>query len=575
MRWMKGLVRAYDPFSWFMPHPFKILKPRYAKPALAVYHTILDSAAILSGRQDLAGLLGRRIGMVGLQPLTRRMRTGMHKSLMMAQVQSRRTLLDPVIQEIERDRDGRIVRRMRVMYHDANKAKKHLDVHIGRTSLIYRITGKPVEEKIRFNRNGELTQESKDALIAHLRAEVGMNARVAQNLDHSITNAKCSWMAGETGIYGYGSGLTRQMVAECDVEFYHHQVRTSEHVYCPLISGVQATYLYQIYPGNDVRDTPILIWGKLNPITLKFKDRLHLTLIQPEELDKFQGRIDVRTNSRKYDGASTHFHSNTGQGFKFFSPRFSKETGKNVEYTFKVPELAEIGHPAKPVGMGEMLFWKRTPAGLLLREFSDWRGPEWLCWKYLAASEIGGILNAHAVRSRDVWPEVRVYRIDRWNSIDMYAVPFWDNRNLQISMTSYLNSDLWKVVSLAKTERNSKSERWEGFVGVPEGLSVNDGLKLKFWGDSHDWEVISNELSLSEKGNVQGVIWFRSLESGKEFKLGPGQIGSFDTCMSLLEHGDRAIGLVAKVHGRQGHEGRAAKIVDWHMDKGVLPSDFK
>lgn len=358
------------------------------------------------------------------------------------------------------------------------------------------------------------------------------------------------------------------------MEFYHHRVRTSEHVYAPLITGVQATYLYQIYPGNEERKTPILIWGKLKPITLNFKDRLHLTLIQPEELDKFQGRIDVGTNTRKYDGASTHFHSNTGQGFKFFSPRISKETGHNVEYTYKIPELAERGHPSKPVGMGELLFWKRTPIGILLKEW-DIRGPEFIAWKYLSASEIGGILNSHAVRPREVYPELRIYRLDRWHGQDVYGLPFWENRNLQISLSSYINSPYMRVVDLAKPIRNRQSERWEGFVGVPEGLSVNDGLKLKWWGDANDWEVISNELSLSEKGNVQGVIWFKSLESDKEFKLGPGQIGSFDACMSLLEHGNRAIGMVAKVHGRQGHEGRAAKIVDWHMDKGSIPSYLK
>ena len=566
MKWLtKGLVRAYDPFSWLAPNPLKILKPKYAKAAITVFYAIHDSLVILSGKKDAAEYIGSRLGMVGLRPLTRRIHTGMYKSLMMAQIKSNRTLLDPVIQEIERDRDGRIIRKMRIIYHDATK--KHLDVHIGRTSLIYRITGKPVEKKIRFNNKGELTQESKELLLEHLRKEIASNSRVPQNLDHTIANAKCSWMMGDPGLEGYGSGATRQMVAEDDVEFYHHRVRSSEHVYAPLLFGNQGTYLYQIYPGNDVRDTPILIWGKLNPMTLKFKDRLHLTLIQPEELEKFQRRIDVRTNTRKYDGASCYFHSNTGQGFKFFSPRFSKETGTNVEYTFKVPELAENGHSSKPVGMGEMLFWKRTPAGILLREFSDWRGPEWLSWRYLPASEIGGILNSHQVRPRDIWPEVRVYRIDRWNGVDTYNLPFWENRNLQILMTSCLNSDYWKVVSLAAPRRNSKSERWEGYVGIPQGLSVNDGLKLKFWGDTNDWEIIANELSISEKGNVQGVLWFKSLESGREFKLGPGQIGSFDQCMSLVESADKCIGMVAKVHGRQGHEGRAAKIVDWHTDK--------
>ena len=32
---------------------------------------------------------------------------------------------------------------------------------------------------------------------------------------------------------------------------------------------------------------------------------------------------------------------------------------------------------------------------------------------------------------------------------------------------------------------------------------------------------------------------------------------------------DNMIGQVFKVHGRNGHEGRAAKIVDIHLDKGI------
>ena len=61
---------------------------------------------------------------------------------------------------------------------------------------------------------------------------------------------------------------------------------------------------------------------------------------------------------------------------------------------------------------------------------------------------------------------------------------------------------------------------------------------------------------------------FKSLESGKEFKLGPGQIGSADKCMELLEAGNHIVGRVAKVHGRDGHEGRASKFLEWHDAKG-------
>lgn len=566
-----GLSRSLGPFMGLAPSPVMAIKGRYIKAISFVLDTAKDAYLLMKG-QPLEDIAGRRVARIALRRMKKHPKLMLKKGLMMAQLKDNRTLLNPLVQEIEKDQNGRIVRRMRIMLHDANKAKKHLDIHIGRTSLIYRVTGKPVEDKIRYNSKGQLTEEAKKALIEHVRYEISQNARVAQNLDHTIANAKCSWMIGEKGILGYGSGPTRQLVHESDIEFYHHKVRSSEHIYVPKLFGGQGTYLYQIYPGTET-GVPILIWGKLIPRDEKFKDRLHLKLIQPEEFEtKFKGRIDELTNTRKYDGASCYFTSN-GQGFKLFSPRSSKETGHRIEYTYKMPELAERGHWANPQGMGEALFWKRTNLGRLSDAIIGWRGTEGLFWKYLPASEIGGVLNNNSVRARDIYPELRLYRIDKWLGVDTYNFDFFSNRTLQYILANDLKGG-WKVVNTARVVRNNATNKWEGFVGVPEGASINNGFKIKWWGDAHDWEVIRNELRLNERGNIEGVIWFKSLESGKEFKLGPGQIGSFDANMSLIEAADQAVGMVAKVHGRQGHEGRAAKLVEWHLDKGKVPEYF-
>lgn len=560
-----GLSRGLKPFLTLAPSPISAVKIRGAQTLVRLLKTAWDLAKVARGQMDVTEILGKELAGVALRPVKRLPKRAIARSLQMAQIRGKRTLLDPVIQNVE-EKNGRVVRRMRVMYHDANKAKKHLDVHIGRTSLIYRVSGKPVENEIRYNYKGELTEASKKALLEHLRSEIAQNARVAQNLDHTIANAKCSWLVGEPGISGYGSGLTRQLVTEGDVELYHRRVRSSEHIYVPQLFGSQGTYLYQIYPGTDT-GVPILIWGKLIPRDERYKDRLHLKLVQPEELETtYQRRIDERTNTRKYDGASTYFSSN-GEGFKFFSPRYSKETGRRIEYTYKVPELCEQGHRAKPAGMGELMFWRRSGVGRLLYGATGLRGPEHLCWDYVPASEVGGILNGDSVRPREIHPEVRIYRIDRWNGIDTYSFPFFANRELQEALRAECRG-AWEVVARARPVRGRVSNGWEGFVGVPEGGSVNDGLKVKWWGDEADWEVIGNDLSLSEKGNIQGVLRFRSLESGREYNLGPGQIGSFDDCMLLLDAKQDAIGLVAKVHSRQGHEGRASKLVSWHLDKG-------
>lgn len=584
-RFNKGIVKARRAFSMISPNPLFLLKSPLVAPAIITTHVV----AGLIKRKPIADLIGETIGgsimnVAGRRFLSDQLKRQTHIAFYSTakpwnKVNGLGGRSEMIMRpEIDADADGRIIKRMVIVYHHANKAGKHIDVHIGRRSLVYRVSGKPVEKLIKFNSNGMLTEASKKALLDHLRKEIGNNSRVAQNLDHSITNARMTWPFTPEleKAEGYGAGPTRQIIAEEDVEFYHPQVHSSLHLYSGILSPNQGLYLYQLYPGNE-KKAPIVIFGKLNPLPKKFEDRLHLTLIQPEEFEeKFVGRIDKLTTTRKYDGASTYFYSDgteRGMGFKFFSPRISKETGKQIEYTYKLPELADKGSDHKPVGMGETLFWRHTPIGEILNLFGI-RGPEGLAWNYLPASAIGGILNSNSIRPRDVHPELRVYRMDRWDGKNVHNLSFFENRALQLALCNELGGP-WKVVALSRPVRNRTTLGWEGFVGVPPGESVNNGLKVKWWGDANDWEVIRNELSISKKGNIQGVIWFKSLESGKEFKLGPGQIGSFDDCMALIDAGDSIIGMVAKVHGRQGHEGRAAKIVEWHMDKGKVPNWFK
>jgi hypothetical protein len=458
--------------------------------------------------------------------------------------------------------DNRIVRKLIVNYHDAYKAGKHLDVHLGHLSLVYRITGKPVENQIKYNSKGELTQDSKDALIKHLRAEIANNSRTPWNHDHTVSNAKCSWLPGTYIGEGYGAGNTRQVILEDEVEFYHPRVKTSLHFYAPALNPDQGMYVHELYPGDESR-TPILVCGNLIPRDSKFEDRLHLKMIKDEEFrTKFLDKVDLTTITRKYDGASTYFTSN-GLGFKFFSPRHSKVTGHRIEYTYKLCEMADYGSIHNPEGMAELLFWKHTPIGKVLA-LSSWKGVEGLTWKYLTAAEIGGILNSNKIRPRTIYPEVRVYRMDKWDGNKVIDLPFHENRVLQQEMINELNLPFWKLTEWAIPLR---SRTKEGLVGVLEGDSINNGYKIKWWGDAKDWQVTDIQLGISPKGAIDGIIEFRSLESGRLFYLGPGQIGSAEECMDIMENPKNYIGRVAKVSGRHGHEGRAAKLLEWHLDK--------
>jgi hypothetical protein len=465
---------------------------------------------------------------------------------------------------------GRIVKPLTIVYHDANKAGKHLDVHLGHLSLVYRVSGKPFEKNLKFNSQGRLTEASKQILLTHIRAEISKNSRVPWNHDHTVSNANVDWSYDDKykTMVGYGTGATRQVILRDKVEFYHPEVTSSLHLYAPSINPNQGLYVYKIYEGTG---TPILILGNLIPRDEKFQERLHLKTIQDQAFEaEFLRKVNHETITRKYDGASAYF---TGSGdiernesFKIFSPRLSKQTGHRIEYTYKTAELADRPNNVRSVGMGELLFWKKTPIGKVLTYFGV-RGLEHITWNYLSASEIAGVLNSDRIRSEDIYPELRIYRMDKFQSNETTSLPFFENRALQEHLVSRLDTRYWKVVGLVSPRRITA---WEGLVGVPEGLSVNDGFKVKWWADANDWEVKEVNLSISKKGHVQGVVWFKSLESNKLFKLGPSNLGGVDRQMEFLENPKGMIGRVFKVHGRNGHEGRAAKIVDIHLDKGDI-----
>lgn len=577
----RGLIRGRLAFTTICPMPISILKFKWAKHLLWAPRIIKEAYRVTKGQstapEALQNLLGNYVGgicayrggLVHLNSITNR-------AFAIAQERpnwklqglgaTRRTW----VTVNDRDfRDQRIVKKLVIVYHHANKAGKHIDVHLGHLSLVYRVSGKPFEKDLKFNNQGRLTEASKQLLLDHVRAEIAKNSRVPWNHDHTISNAKMDWSYDPTleDTNGYGAGPTRQIIAEDTVEFYHPEVTSSLHMYAPLLNPNQGLYIYKIYEGNG-KSAPILIFGNLIPRDENFKDRLHLTMIQEKDYKSdFLRRVDRGTITRKYDGASAYFVGSgeieKGHSFKVFSPRMSKVTGHRIEYTYKCPELATNGAEHKAIGMGEMLFWKPTAIGRLFG-FFGMRGPEFSNWRYLSAAEIGGILNSNQTRPRNVFPEFRVYRIDKFEGKDTHSLPFFDNRAIQNFLVNKLDSRFWKVVSIVRPQHNKS---WEGLVGVPEGESINNGLKVKWWADANDWEVLSQELEITPKGNIGGVVWFKSLESGKEFKLGPGGLGDVDRQTQFLH--DNMIGKVFKVHSRNGHEGRAAKIVDDHLDKGI------
>lgn len=455
------------------------------------------------------------------------------------------------ITSLDKGLDGRIVKPLTIIYHEANKAGKHVDVHLGHLSMVYRISGKPVESKIKFNSKGYLTEESKKNLLNHIRAEIKQNARVPWNHDHTIANAKVSWpMTPELGkSEGYGIGPTRQLILEDKVEFYHPDVKSSLHMYAPAINPDQGLYVYQIYPGTD-KTTPILIWGNLIPRDEKYEDRLHLKMIDPSNIKKFFSKVDKHTITEKIDGASCYLSSNT-QGVKIFSPRYSKVTGHRIEYTYKLPEIANIQPSTSFLGMGELTFERNTLIPL----------PSFM--KRLSAAQIGGILNSNQVRPRNITPKVWLYRMDKYNNQKIINLPFFENRKYQnlvskesfhISVVPYTNINITKFLKM------------EGVVGIADNDSVINGYKLKHWGDELDFKITNTNLFITEKGNIAGTI--SATYNNKSYNFGASQLQGFDRSMDILDNPNKYIGSYIKVVGRLGGTARAAKVTEFHLDKG-------
>lgn len=550
----EGLVGGRRLFMRVNPGPLSIFKKTTWLMRFLRAGKQIETVMSLANPEDAGRMMARRMsGTVLFRPVRKLVERGHFRAMRVTRDVRRRNGMGGrswIFSDLDRGKDGRIVKNMVVMFHDANKAGRHLDIHIGHLSLVIRVSGKPVESKIRYNRSGRLTEASRKALLDHLRDEVAQSSRMAQNLDHSPTNARMGWLKGERGLKGYGAGQTRQVVLEEPVEILSvgKDVGATLRMFCPSIWPHGQTYLHKLYPGKS-GSAPIVVWGQTKPKVPVFEPKPSLVMIKPEEVEKFLKRVDPTTITVKEDGAATSFDT-TDKGTTFWSPRISKETGQRIEYTHKLPELMRMRHDAHPRGRGELMFRRRML---------------WFpIWRKLSAAEIGGILNANHIRPRDVIPDFMVYSVDKWNGKDVSDISFHENRNLQLEL-----ADANQFIRLPRIVQFWLNQNLEGVVGVPEGKSLKDGLKLKFWGDTDDWEVESVELKYGPTGRTAGVVWFRSMSSGKRFKLGPGQLGTEKRVIEMMTNPKRFIGMVGKVKSRRGHEGRAAKLREWHLDKGV------
>jgi hypothetical protein len=434
---------------------------------------------------------------------------------------------------------------MVIVFHDANRAGPHVDVHIDRMSLVYRV--KPEEyAQLRYNREGMLTENSRVLLLNFIRREVSENRFAAQNLDHTRSNARASWVHGDRDGTNYGDGYTRQIISESEILIYKAHHNGPIEMYAPVINPHRPLYLFRPFFPSKEKKVPTVVWGTKAHNPPKLEDRLHLKPHKAHDEAKFMANVDPTTMTVKYDGASCYFVI-TKDGTTVWSPRTSKKTGEAIEYTHKVGNVSQVTSRESYVGMGELLFRDSATGSVL------------------TASDVAGILNSNSVPSSRFQPEIRVYRIDRVGRKGVLHLPFHENRKLQHKVAK-LHPTFQVVEFTDLTEAHQAGH--EGVVAVPEGKSVVDGFKLKWADDPEDWTITSVDFFPGEKGGVAGVVRCLNPE-GKAMNLGPGQVGDQTLTRQMMANPQDYEGVVLKVQSNRGHSGRASKAVI-HPDKGVV-----
>lgn len=451
-----------------------------------------------------------------------------------------------------------------LVYHEADKAGPHVEAYIEvlvapDKRVAYNVGVKRLSQEmvetldLRKNGTGCLTEASQQKLIKLWADEFKQNAWLGQSTDHLPDEARMSWCRSERGPVGYGSGEMRQVLADSRVA-----VSTGDNTVewrDPLVDKHRDVYVYKLMDKGPARIRNILGLGikKLAEPPVEV-DKLSLKLdTDAEKFLRLVGEDGVVTV--KEDGSS--FYGVIGpKGSRFWSHRISKRTGSNVEYTPKFGAWRGITNPEEIRVMGE--FVPKIQHGH--------------SWRRMSHSEISGMLNRDEPPPDNVKLEAVIYRVDRVGRTSYRNVSY--DKQLPIIDAVANLSDGWRGPTRipASTEALARVTRGhEGAVGVPAGASLIDaGRKLKARGDASDWEITHVDLRPGGKGDIAGVVWFLSLENGQNYKLGGGPLGTYQTRLEMMRNPEEWIGKVVKVHGFKGHEGRAAKIIGEHMDKGVV-----
>lgn len=547
-----ALYNARNDFLAWTPGPIDILPLKLRKyvkvgSALTGVITLSKKLKTINKSEMLGTIIGNELISIAKRPLKRKIRKQFMKAKEVPL--NERHLIEPKRSWFT----GPQRINLTIVYHDASKAGKHLDIHFSNgTSMIMRVSGKPVEEKIRYHK-GKLTQNSVKELMKHLKAELNNNSRVPQNWDHDPEEAQMTWLKNEGPDSGYGSGVTRQVIHQSEVQVLKVGTRSGKvaEMYAPGISPKRRVYAHILYPSES-KKAPILIFGTVTKKAPKFMAKPDLKYIQGENVDTFLEKTDRSMDTIKEDGAACHIITDK-DGTRVFSPRESVETGDMIEYTGKIPDVATQRSDFTIKSMGEFIAYH--PDGT----------------KY-TSNEVAGLLNSDSLVPEGVKTQIRLYRIDQWMNTKGQDLDFMKNRRIQEIYASMFNDSI-EVIDLKPWDA-SKSGGDEGTVGIPKGGNLWDGYKLKWRDEPLDLEVIEvgfkhGPSSTPESIKVAGELLCKD-KDGDVFKIGPGQFGSREECLEVMNNPKAFLGRVMACEGLRGHKGRSLKFRHWHQDKGKV-----
>jgi hypothetical protein len=438
-----------------------------------------------------------------------------------------------------------------IVFHDAHRAGPHIETYIEINGQAYnvgvkRLTGKQLNA-ITYNRKGEISQESRAALIKIVQEEYdgeGKGSFMGQSTDHKPSEARQSWSNFDPRFQvGYGAGRSRTVLADDKVAIW--KAGQTIEGRDALLNPHKDFYIHRPFDG-------VMKVGLKHVPPPKLHDRLHLKpYIGQESWTKFKDRVGPEgTVTIKEDGASFYWHASP-HGFHAWSPRVSKTSGTQIDYTHKLGTIRHLKTSQDLTGMGELLIKdKRTG-------------------EVLKAHEIGGILNSHDPMPKWAQPKLVLYRIDKAGRKNVTEEPYTENLDRIKAFVKEVGSPHITSPKSIRIERALDAiDDKEGLVGIPQGCPITQGAKFKPRGDEYDWTVEAVELGHGERGGAAGVVWFTN-PSGERFKMGAASMGNRATTNDIMQSPEDYIGRVAKVACYQGHEGRAAQFVAWHDSKGL------